>query len=50
MKRILYFVTTSAILMILVATSCDPRQETIGPISPAISEGRLDSIPYNPKS
>src|SRR5690606_19083460 len=32
----------------LLIQACDPNNEVIGPISPTLGEGRLDSIPYNP--
>lgn len=43
----LRFAVGGLILLLAVGQACRPS-ENIGPLSPNLSQGRLDSIPYNP--
>ena len=43
-----YSILYLPIVLLVLAFSCDPRHENIGPISPNPGEGRLDSISYTP--
>lgn len=47
-RPILYSLIIFSIIGIIIA--CDPKNDTLGPLSPNENEGRLDSIPYQPQA